>query len=97
MEFRERSYSRGADDKQLKPTTRMNDETWERFKPLLCGLYKQYTLNVVMEYMEKKYKIVQRYVPQVSYGILLGHWLIPLLEQQATIWLSFREMGSQEV
>ncbi|KAG8667221.1 hypothetical protein FPOAC2_12378 [Fusarium poae] len=71
MEFRERSYSRGADDKQLKPTTRMNDETWERFKPLLCGLYKQYTLNVVMEYMEKKYKIVQS---KRQYGYRFEKW-----------------------
>lgn len=72
MEVRERSYSRGADDK-LKPTTRINDETWEKFKPLLCGLYKKYTLNIVMDTMEKKYGIVQRYFPRISYCVLSGH------------------------
>lgn len=62
MEFRERSFSRGTDERLPKPTTRMNDETWERFKPFLCSLYKKYTLSVVMNVMEKKYGIVQRYL-----------------------------------
>ena len=71
MDFRERSYSRGADDKQLKPTTRINDETWERFKPFLCGLYKKYTLSIVMDIMEKKYGIIQRYLNvSLIYGTL---------------------------
>ncbi|KAF5247464.1 hypothetical protein FAUST_701 [Fusarium austroamericanum] len=70
MEFRERSYSRGADDK-LKPTTRINDETWEKFKPLLCGLYKKYTLNIVMDTMEKKYGIVQS---KRQYGYRFEKW-----------------------
>jgi hypothetical protein len=72
MAFRERSYSRGADERQLKPTTRINDETWERFKPLLCGLYKKYTLNIVMDIMEKKFGIVQRYFSRISHDIPLA-------------------------
>jgi hypothetical protein len=71
MAFRERSYSRGADERQLKPTTRINDETWERFKPLLCGLYKKYTLNIVMDIMEKKFGIVQS---KRQYGYRFEKW-----------------------
>ncbi|KAH7198128.1 uncharacterized protein B0J16DRAFT_409683 [Fusarium flagelliforme] len=71
MDFRERSYSRGADDKQLKPTTRINDETWERFKPFLCGLYKKYTLSIVMDIMEKKYGIIQS---KRQYGYRFEKW-----------------------
>ncbi|RGP75960.1 hypothetical protein FLONG3_5540 [Fusarium longipes] len=71
MEFRERSYSTGADDKQLKPTTRINDETWERFKPFLCSLYKKYTLSVVMKIMEKKFGIIQS---KRQYGYRFEKW-----------------------
>ncbi|KAF4449484.1 hypothetical protein F53441_7254 [Fusarium austroafricanum] len=71
MEFRERSFSRGTDDRQAKPTTRMNDETWEKFKPFLCNLYKRYTLSIVMDVMEKKYGIVQS---KRQYGYRFEKW-----------------------
>ncbi|EXA47466.1 hypothetical protein FOQG_04371 [Fusarium oxysporum f. sp. raphani 54005] len=71
MEFRERSFSRGTDERLPKPTTRMNDETWERFKPFLCSLYKKYTLSVVMNVMEKKYGIVQS---KRQYGYRFEKW-----------------------
>ncbi|KAM0563666.1 hypothetical protein ACHAPJ_001392 [Fusarium lateritium] len=70
MDFRGRSWSRGAEEKS-KPTTRMNDETWEKFKPFLCNLYKNYTLNIVMNIMEKRFGIVQS---KRQYGYRFEKW-----------------------
>ncbi|KAF5016167.1 hypothetical protein F66182_12241, partial [Fusarium sp. NRRL 66182] len=70
MEYRGRSYSRGAEEKH-KPTTRMNDETWEKFKPYLCHLYKNYTLSVVMNIMERRHRIVQS---KRQYGYRFEKW-----------------------
>ncbi|CAJ0549075.1 Ff.00g026880.m01.CDS01 [Fusarium sp. VM40] len=71
MEFRERSYSRGTDDKHSRPTTRMNDETWDKFKTLLCGLYRNYPLSIVMNFMEKEYGISQS---KRQYGYRFEKW-----------------------
>ncbi|KAF4975272.1 hypothetical protein FZEAL_7917 [Fusarium zealandicum] len=34
---------------------RITDDIWERFKPLLCALYRSYTLTVVMTFMKKRF------------------------------------------
>ncbi|KAF4996752.1 hypothetical protein FGRMN_4316 [Fusarium graminum] len=49
----------------------MSDENWERFKTLLCGLYRKYPLSIVMDFMEKKYGIVQS---KRQYGYRFEKW-----------------------
>jgi hypothetical protein len=49
-------------DPAHKRSHRITDESWERFKPILCTLYKSYTLNIVMEFMKRRFNFHARYV-----------------------------------
>ncbi|KAM0426139.1 hypothetical protein ACHAPT_008482 [Fusarium lateritium] len=52
---------------------RITDESWEKFKPILCTLYKSYTLNIVMEFMEKRFNFR---ATKRQYGYRFEKWRV---------------------
>ncbi|KAJ4310892.1 hypothetical protein N0V84_010738 [Fusarium piperis] len=54
-----------------KRSIRITEESWEKFKPILCTLYKSYTLNVVMEFMKKRFGFN---ASKRQYGYRLDKW-----------------------
>lgn len=54
-----------------KRSHRITDESWERFKPILCTLYKSYTLNIVMEFMKRRFNF---HASKRQYGYRLDKW-----------------------
>ncbi|KAF4987721.1 hypothetical protein FDECE_15321 [Fusarium decemcellulare] len=66
------SHSRWAEGfDRHKRSIRITDDTWERFKPLLCALYKSYTLQVVMLFMKKRFGF---YASKRQYGYRFEKW-----------------------
>lgn len=51
----------GGKDKHRR-SSRITDATWDQYKPLLCKLYKSYTLMVVMSFMKQRFDFAPRYV-----------------------------------
>ncbi|KAI8687134.1 Clr5 domain-containing protein [Fusarium sp. Ph1] len=58
-------------DPAHKRSHRITDESWERFKPILCTLYKSYTLNIVMEFMKRRFNF---HASKRQYGYRLDKW-----------------------
>ncbi|RSL67799.1 hypothetical protein CEP54_003158 [Fusarium duplospermum] len=54
-----------------KRSIRITEEHWEKYKSILCTLYKSYTLNVVMEFMRKQFRF---HASKRQYGYRLDKW-----------------------
>ncbi|RSL69614.1 hypothetical protein CEP51_012304 [Fusarium floridanum] len=54
-----------------KRSIRITEDDWEKYKSILCTLYKSYTLNIVMEFMRKRFNF---HASKRQYGYRLDKW-----------------------
>lgn len=60
----------GRKDKHRR-SSRITDATWDQYKPLLCKLYKSYTLMVVMSFMKQRFDFAPS---KRQYGYRFEKW-----------------------